>query len=308
MHHLEPIRFSDDKTFERFICDYLSIKLGVNFTTFGRNGQKQDGIDGLHYNPDNDHHYNVVQCKNYNTINLKYDEIVEHLETVHKSSLKVDKFYFVTASNKDVGLQKKFQENYDYLANKYEFSIELLYYSDIFREVIGSYHDLAKKYSLPYEGFLQYKDDVAKKKERDLYHLFNIAYNTETSFYNLPYYIELFASKCNSQYSSFSTAITILWERTPDGSVFYDNKLNEYLSMFIDYDRMVYDILIPNFSPTDSGQHEYIMDEQARCEIQRRLRMRIENYSYTFYKFIAYLKDNYLEFDTTKCYYDAPSK
>lgn len=313
MHHLEPIKFSDDKVFEYFICDYLSAKLGVNFTTFGRNGQKQNGIDGLHYKPDDDQHYNVVQCKNYNEKILKYDEIVEHLESAHKSNLKINHFYFVTASNKDVNLQRKLQENHFALTEKYGFSIDLLYYSDIFREVITSYHAIAKKYLSFYGEDIASDGDAVKKKERDLYHLYNIAYNTETSFINMPYYIELFKSTFNSQYSSFSTAITNLWKLVPDGSVFYDNELNKYLSMFIDYDYMIDNVIIPNYCTefslsSNRYYYEYIGSERERHEIQSRLSRRVENYSYTFKRFLAYLKENYLEFDITECYYIDPFK
>ncbi|HBR1132830.1 restriction endonuclease [Klebsiella quasipneumoniae] len=313
MHHLEPIKFSDDKVFEYFICDYLSAKLGVDFTTFGRNGQKQDGIDGLHYKPDDDQSYNVVQCKNYNDTNLKYDEIVEHLESAHKSNLKINHFYFVTASNKDVKLQRKLQENHVTLTEKYGFSIDLLYYSDIFREVITSYHTIAKKYFAFYVGNIASDGDAVIKKKRDLYHLYNIAYNTDTSFINMPYYIELFRSSFNYPYSSFSEAIKTILELVTDGSVFYDAKLNEYISMFIDYDCMIDNLLITNYSNEFSLRsnryyYEYIGVERERHEIEAHLSRRVENYSYTFKRFLAYLKENYLEFDITKCYYIDPFK
>ncbi|WP_439412369.1 hypothetical protein [Enterobacter ludwigii] len=314
MHHLEPINFSDSKAFENFICDYLSAKLGVEFITFGRNGQTQNGIDGIHYKPDVNSHYNVVQCKNYNDTKLTYNDIIEHLNKASNSDLKIDKFYFVTAGKKDVSLQGDFQKNYEFLISTYAFSIELLYYSDIYQEVINSYHLVAEKYSLPHKKHDMYNNNVTIKKERDLYHLLNIAYNTESSFLNIPYFIEKTRTTFNPQYSSFSTAITTLWEMYPDGVVFYDGKLNNFLTMFIDYDNMIDELLLPNYSlePIHYADrcfyYEYIGKEEDHQEVKMHLFRRFENYSYTFKQFLAYLRDNYLELDITKLYYQDPFK
>lgn len=314
MHHLEQINFSDPKVFESFICDYLSAKLGVEFTTFGRNGQTQNGIDGIHYKPDVNSHYNVVQCKNYNDTKLTYNDIIDHLKRATTSGLKIDKFYFVTAGKKDVLLQSDFQKNYENLISTYAFSIELLYYSDIYREVIFSYHWIAEKYSLPQKRTDTYNNHITIKKERDLYHLLNIAYNTESSFLNIPYFIEKLGTTFNPQYSSFSTAITTLWEMYPDGVVFYDDKLNNYLTMFIDYDNMIDNVLLPNHSlePTLYADrcfyYVYIGKEEDRQDVKTHLLRRVENYSFTFRQFLAYLRDNYLEFDITKSYYQDPFK
>lgn len=313
MHHIEPIKITDSKVFENLICDYLSEKLRVKIITFGRSGQKQYGVDGLHYKPDENKDYNVVQCKNYNNTKLTYNDILDHLDEVIKSNIKVDNYYFVTASDKDVLLQENFQKNYLELVKKYGFNIELMYYSDIFHDIFISHQTIAKKYfSFIFEGCNNNYNEALLKKERDLNNLFNIARYTDSSFINILSYIDNLRTHLSTQYASFAEAISSIKDLCHDGNVFYDERLNFFFSVFKEYDDMIDNILLANYSfePSQNGSYSiyyrYIGKEEQYNEVKEHLYWSVHNYHHTFKSFLNYIKLNYLAFDINAYYYCNP--
>lgn len=112
--------------FECLCTDILTQAYNQRFLRYGRNGQKQNGID-IYASPDNEH-YIVAQCKNY-FLSTSTKNIVKQIEKDAKaaeiSNFNISKFIVMTAMNRDKYVQ-------DSVVNiDSSFNIELWFWEDI---------------------------------------------------------------------------------------------------------------------------------------------------------------------------------
>ena len=92
--------------FELICKDVLSEKYNKNFVRYGRQGQKQSGIDLFFV--DEDGMCVVAQCKNYfnpNTANMLISSIKKDIEATKKSGFRVKKFIAITSMDRDANVQ-----------------------------------------------------------------------------------------------------------------------------------------------------------------------------------------------------------
>lgn len=130
------------KEFEDICKDILERKYGRWFKKYGRDGQKQNGIDI--YNKSSSNSYTVAQCKNYfnqNSVNRLIKAIKNDINSLNNLPFykDINKFIVMTSMDRD----KKVQD--DISSISCGFDIELCFWEDI-QEVICSNDDLVKKY------------------------------------------------------------------------------------------------------------------------------------------------------------------
>lgn len=134
-------KLTDDKSFENLCCDIMKTKSPLGFTVYGRNGQKQNGVDifptisGRPY----------IQCKNYQDKDKKtkdrfIEEITDDYNTAISTYDDCKQFWVFTALNSDVYIINKIK----YLSNDNK-PIVPFFWEDITKEII--YHpDLLRIY------------------------------------------------------------------------------------------------------------------------------------------------------------------
>lgn len=304
MPQFVEIPFSDPKEFESYVCDYFSIKYSTIFNTYGSAGQDQYGIDGLHYSPSNNGKVHVIQCKNWNTKELKLSDIIEDIKKTEKLKVKFDVFHFVTSSKKNTKLQDDIANNFTKLTNNYSFDFQIHYYSDFF-------NDSLKHKSIVNKYFSMFLNEEESPQQRDTKSLFMLARFIESSFVDIPYYISRARLKETPAYTSLECLST--FQQTMPGGIFYDTKLNEYVESFVDYIEKIDYYRVPNF--------EFIYDKKiprlfhlkyiGRAESYNTIVTIIDNliddFSVEFKVFLSYIKKNYYDFDVFKNYYIPPN-
>lgn len=125
----------DAYEFESMIADVLSKIYFTNFQTFGRQGQTQNGIDGL----SNTSFDIVAQCKNFNLTNKDIDEILKKF-TLEKT---IKHFIIATSMDCDTNIQLYITElNTKHI---YPFTIYVMFWNNI-TPYLYQYPELYQKY------------------------------------------------------------------------------------------------------------------------------------------------------------------
>ncbi|AMG99252.1 hypothetical protein AL485_08745 [Serratia liquefaciens] len=296
----EEINFSNAKEFESYVCDFFSIKYQTKFDTYGTSGQNQYGIDGLHYSPNPDGKKHVIQCKNWNSKELKLSDIKSDIEKTKNLNIKFDVFHFVTSSKKNTKLQDDIANNIQELTNNFQFSFEIHYYSDFFNESLN-YDSICNKY---FPVFIKKQET---EKSRDTEYLLMLARYIESSFVDIPYYISKARTMETPGYSSLSCLTT--FHDTVSGGVFYDAKLNEYIEIFLEYIERIDNFRIPHFEFRPNMNTSrlfhlvYIGNPVDYDYISEKIERLIDNFVETFKRFLSYIKSKYFNFDIFKNYY-----
>lgn len=125
--------------FESLCTDVLTNTYNKRFTLYGRNGQKQNGID-IYVQSDNGN-YIVAQCKNYFSISSKniIKQIEKDVEAAKQTKFQISKFIVMMALDKDSKVQ-------DSIMNiNSTFNIELWFWEDIQQKVCND-NILFRKY------------------------------------------------------------------------------------------------------------------------------------------------------------------
>lgn len=131
--------------FEDMCTDVLIKVYKQRFTRYGRNGQKQNGIDIR--SPQINKSYAVAQCKNYfSHTPISANNLVKQIETdvnsakaVENKDFQICKFIAMTSTNRDKNVQDDIAR-----INK-TFEIELWFWEEI-QAVICNNEDLMRKY------------------------------------------------------------------------------------------------------------------------------------------------------------------
>ena len=138
-------KLSDDKSFENLCCDIMKTKSPHGFIVYGRNGQKQDGVDIFPTISEEPY----IQCKNFQDKDKKtkdrfIEEITDDYNTAISTYNDCNQFWVFTTLNRD-----------SYIINKIKYfskdnkPIVLVFWEDITNEII--YHpDLLKIYFTSY--------------------------------------------------------------------------------------------------------------------------------------------------------------
>ncbi len=132
-------KIKDPKTFEALCCDVLNqiyYDECYHFSLYGRNGQKQKGIDICTHYPMEKGGYIVAQCKNYIYANgldkakreTFQDIIKKDLLATEALSYKVGKFIVMTALDRDTGIQDL---NFDMNMENPHVDIEIMFWDNI---------------------------------------------------------------------------------------------------------------------------------------------------------------------------------
>lgn len=126
--------------FEKMCKDILTNEYGIRFKRYGRNGQKQNGIDI--YAEQVGGGYIVAQCKNYFSLNSANDftkQINKDVKNAEKIPFQINHFIAMTALDTDLNIQN-YIENIDG-----KIHIEVWFWEDI-QERVCSNDNLFKKY------------------------------------------------------------------------------------------------------------------------------------------------------------------
>ena len=132
---------SDEKAFENLCCDIMKTKFPLGFTVYGRNGQKQNGIDIFPIVSEGPY----IQCKNCRDMDkITKDRFVEEITYDYNNAISFfddcNQFLVFTTLNRDIGIINKIK--YLSKGNK---PIIPFFWEDITSEII--YHpDLLKIY------------------------------------------------------------------------------------------------------------------------------------------------------------------
>ncbi|PZD63537.1 MULTISPECIES: hypothetical protein [Pantoea] len=302
MPNLKQINFSDDKEFERYVCEYFSLKYGANFTTYGSSGQEQKGIDGFNYAPFSDGKRHVIQCKNWVSKKLKIENILDDLNKTDGLGIEFNAFHFVTSAKKETKLQDDITNNLNLLTKNHTIEFNILYYSDFFDDSL-QYESIRNKYFSPLFSNSANSNPV----KRDTDNLIMLANFIDSSFINIPFEISNAHSQETPAYSSLSNIEAmnnLLYE-----GVFYDQKLNDYLKSFEEYIERIDDYRIQyyEFLANMNSPGHYHLRYTGRYEdlplVRNHLVALVDNFSETFKRFNGYLKNNYYNFDLYKNYY-----
>ncbi|HDX8337377.1 TPA: hypothetical protein ROU65_004246 [Raoultella ornithinolytica] len=305
MSYFEPVLFSDPKEFERYVCEYFSILYDTRFSTYGTPGQNQNGIDGLHFGPSNDGKKHVIQCKNLNHSDLTLQIIQDDINKAKELKVEFDVFHFVTSAKKKTKIQNDISNNMDVLTNNNYYEFEIHFYSDFFNDSI-KIKEIVDKYF----NFLS-TTTVESKYKRDISNIVRLAKGIDSAFVDVPYYISIANKVITPAYSTLE-AINYFDCRTSSCG-FYDQKLNLYIEMFIDYRERInrYHLFYtyePSRSESEFGFLNLVYNgerNELSC-IKGHLLNLVENFSETFQGFVTYIRDNYYEFEIHKNYYIYP--
>ncbi|MCI6432935.1 MAG: hypothetical protein MSA72_19115 [Lachnospiraceae bacterium] len=130
---------TDDKEFECMVRDCFEIQYG-NAELYGRNGQRQNGIDIICHVDDHDKGNYIIgiQCKNYQRITK--DNIDDIITEAEKFEFPLGKFVIATSASRDVKIQ-----DYVFGKNLKGSDVEIYFWEDI-SEIIAYNPELLKKY------------------------------------------------------------------------------------------------------------------------------------------------------------------
>lgn len=136
--------------FELMCCDVLQKRCGAFFQQYGRNGQKQNGIDLYALSPQSNGHYIVAQCKNYfgdSTASALISKIKADIDAVAQQTiLPIQRPYIMTSFNRDVQIQNTIIKQ----QASCPFQLVVMFWEDIQRDILSDQTLLAKYY--PYIG------------------------------------------------------------------------------------------------------------------------------------------------------------
>ncbi len=151
MNYVLP-KLPDSNDFEELVRDVFSVKLkNPNLQRYGRNGQKQQGIDivgiaGRDYTTSSGA---VIQCKNHvNSISVEKlcSEIDSELVQFDKSPFKESKYYFVTSADNSTDVHNHVKSLNQNRAFEGKSSIEVVFWDDICRDLITNQKIFHKYY------------------------------------------------------------------------------------------------------------------------------------------------------------------
>lgn len=128
--------------FERLTQIVCNRKFSTTFTVYGRNGQKQDGVD-LYSN-----NFKIcVQCKNYQGQNSTKKLLIEFKKDFIAANGKfgdsLTKYVLATTVQRDTNIQNEIET----IAREYSKTIEILFWED-FQELLKTYPDILEAYHL----------------------------------------------------------------------------------------------------------------------------------------------------------------
>lgn len=127
--------------FECLCADILTATYSQRFVRYGRNGQKQNGID-ICASPDNNR-YVVAQCKNYFSPTSPasiVNQIEKDVKSAEKTDFQISKFIAMTAMNRD----RRIQDNVMNINSTLK--IELWFWEEIQEKVCNNLELLHKYY------------------------------------------------------------------------------------------------------------------------------------------------------------------
>lgn len=147
-------RLKSDDDFECLVRDYFRVTYGEDFQLYGRNGQKQYGVDAV------DHSSMLqVQAKNYA---LKEKDIDEILDAHKMKDCKA--FYIACSGDRDT----KLQDYVSSLSKSSSFPIYILFW-DNFEELLSNNGDIRRAY------YPSFDNDTFVDKFKDLVRKYRIA-------------------------------------------------------------------------------------------------------------------------------------
>lgn len=143
-------RLENAKDFERLVRDYFRVTHGENFQLYGRNGQKQYGVDVV-----DPSRTLQVQAKNYG---LKEKDINEILDAHKLKGCKA--FYIACSGDRDA----KLQDYVSSLSKSSSFPICILFWDD-FEELLSKNGDIRRVYypSFDNDTFIDKFKDLVRK-------------------------------------------------------------------------------------------------------------------------------------------------
>lgn len=143
-------RLKSDDAFECLVRDYFHVKYGEDFQLYGRNGQKQYGVDAV-----DPSRTLQVQAKNYA---LKEKDIDEILDTHKMKDCKA--FYIACSGDRDAKLQNYVSS----LSKSSSFPICILFW-DNFEELLSNNEDIRRVYypSFDNDTFVDKFKDLVRK-------------------------------------------------------------------------------------------------------------------------------------------------
>lgn len=189
--------------FESMCKDILTNEYGVKFKRYGKNGQKQNGIDiYAHLGGEK---YAVAQCKNYFSSNSSHaiiKQIEKDIKDAESVPFKIKKFIVMTSIDRDLNVQN-YIENINSL-----FAIEICFWEDI-QERVCSDDKLMEKY---YPNFFKNPQIPVMEKNEiisncntliSMAHFFNekkdyqVAYHYENDVILYNHCVEMFIAACS---------------------------------------------------------------------------------------------------------------
>lgn len=133
---------TDPKEFEGMVRDCFETKYG-NAELYGRNGQRQKGIDIICHVDDHDKGNYIIgiQCKNYQRI--KTTDIDDIISEAEKFEMHLEKLIIATSASRDVAVQ-------DYVSEKKlkGSKVEIFFWEDIRQEIANNTELLNRYYPL----------------------------------------------------------------------------------------------------------------------------------------------------------------
>lgn len=132
-------KIKNDQIFELLSKDILEIKLSCRISSYGRNGQNQNGIDLY-----TDGTRRVVQCKDYlkeKSAKKVKKVLLEELNKTKNLPFRFEEFWFATALDRDVNIQNVVEE----INESSKLHIYILFWDDI-EEILSWHTELAQKY------------------------------------------------------------------------------------------------------------------------------------------------------------------
>jgi hypothetical protein len=151
MNYILP-RLPNANDFEELVRDIFSVKLkNPNLQRYGRNGQKQQGIDivgivGRDYSANSGA---VIQCKNQvNSITDEKlcSEIDSELVEFDKSPFKENNYYFVTSADNSTAVLNHVKKINETRKSEAKSSVEVIFWDDISRDLIANQKIFHKYY------------------------------------------------------------------------------------------------------------------------------------------------------------------
>ena len=143
-------RLKNDDDFECLVRDYFRVTYGEDFQLYGRNGQKQYGVDAV-----DPSRTLQVQAKNYALKEKDIDEILD----AHKMK-DCEAFYIACSGDRDA----KLQDYVSSLSKSSSFPICILFW-DNFEELLSNNEDIRRVYypSFDNDTFVDKFKDLVRK-------------------------------------------------------------------------------------------------------------------------------------------------